>query len=224
MCHNKNVRGSKQANLEVRMKLMVFDLDTALCQSSAMEGLALCQSVEDLTGEPPTMEAPPVFTHFPSAVASLLGREASQDELTIVRARFSVHLRRQMMIRSGYMDLNRRLIDTMNRMMGRRDTVVGLVSSCCSRVMKLKARSMGLVIDAVPSATLDDGEDLDDILNAIKTRVKRSYGFRFREATLVADAVWQPAAERSGFDWLAPSSFPQSGVSHTPTADTRSMA
>lgn len=49
------------------MKLMVFDLDTALCQSSAMEGLALCQAVEDLTGTPPSMDAPPVFTQFTAA-------------------------------------------------------------------------------------------------------------------------------------------------------------
>jgi len=205
------------------MKLMVFDLDTALCQSSAMEGLALCQAVEDLTGTPLSMDAPPVFTQFTAAVATLLGREPSTEEVDVVRARFSVHLRRQMMIRTGVIDLNVRLIETMNRLMGRRDTVVGLVSSCCSRVMQLKARSMGLVIDAVPSATLDDGEDLFDILNAIQTRVKRSYGFRFREATLVADAVWQPAAERTGFDWVAPSEFPVSGVSVDSAASNKSM-
>ena len=205
------------------MKLMVFDLDTALCQSSAMEGLALCQAVEDLTGSPPSMEAPPVFTRFKAAVATLLGREPTAEEVDVVRARFDVHLRRQMMVRTGVIDLNIRLIETMNRLMGRRDTVVGLVSSCCSRVMQLKARSMGLVIDAVPSATLDDGEDLFDILNAIRTRVKRSYGFRFREATLVADAEWQSAAERSGFDWVAPSEFPVSGLSADATATKKSL-
>ncbi len=194
------------------MKLMVFDLDTALCQSSAMEGLALSQAVEDLTGSPPIMEAPPVFTDFPSAIAILLGRVPSKEEVEVVRARFSVHLRQQMVIRTGVIDLNIRLIETMNRLMGRRDTVVGLVSSCCNRVMQLKARSMGLVIDAVPSATLDDGDGLDDILNTIKTRVKRSYGFRFREATLVAESVWREAAERSGFQWVSPADFPLSSA------------
>lgn len=189
------------------MQLVVFDLDTALCLSGAMESLALSQAVEDLTGSAPPREAPLVTAHLRPAVSHMLGREPSEDELGQVRARFSVHLRQQMLTRSGVMDLNVPMIEAMNRMMRRRDTLIGLISSCSGRIMQMKARSMGVVIDAVPFASGDDGDALEDILGTLRKRVKRGFGFRIGEPLLVAETVWAEAAREAGFNWQRPGDY-----------------
>ncbi|MHA7879404.1 MAG: hypothetical protein ACX931_06425 [Saccharospirillum sp.] len=189
------------------MKLVVFDLDTALCQSSTMEGYALCQAVADLTQKPVSTRMPDPVHPFNVAVAGLLGRVPSAQETQYLRSRFRLHLKRQTLFQQRTIQANGSMVDAMHDLMRRRDTVVGLVSSSCSQVLSLKARNLGMVVDAMPCATKDDGESLDMVLETVKRRALRSFGVAFRSMQLVAAPAWQSPAVGAQMHWVSPEAF-----------------
>lgn len=189
------------------MKLVVFDLDTALCHSSAMEGYALCQAVADLTRKTVSTLMPNPVHPFHSAVSTLLGRTPTADEMLYLRSRFRLHLKRQTLFHSKAIQANGSMIDTMHDLMRSRDTVVGLVTSTCSQVLAMKARNLGLVVDAMPCASKDDGDSLDSVLATVKLRAMRSFGVCFDQCQLVAADAWRDSASRQQMDWLSPDDF-----------------
>lgn len=191
------------------MKLVVFDLDTALCHSSAMEGYALCQAVADLTRKTVSTLMPDPVHPFHSAVSSLLGRTPTTDEMLYLRSRFRLHLKRQTVFHSKAIQPNVSMIDTMHDLLRSRDTVVGLVTSSCSKVLAMKARNLGLVVDAMPCACKDDGEQLDTVLATVKSRAMRSFGISFDQCQLIAADAWRDPASRQQMDWLSPNDFLQ---------------
>lgn len=192
------------------MRLVVFDLDTALCQSSAMEGYALCQAVADLTRKTVSTLVPNPVHPFQSAVSALLGRTPTSDEMLYLRTRFRLHLKRQTLFHSKAIQANGSMIDTLHDLMRSRDTVVGLVTSTCSQVLAMKTRNLGLVVDAMPCASRDDSDTLDGVLATVKTRAMRSFGVRFDRSQLVAAEDWREAAAVQDMDWFSPQAFMQS--------------
>lgn len=191
------------------MRLVVFDIDTALCQSSAMEGYALCQAVADLTRTTVSTLMPETVHPFHTAVTQLLGRTPKPAELHYLRGRFRLHLKRQSLFHNKTIQANQSMVDNMLELMRSRDAVVGLVASTCSQVLALKARNLGLVIDAMPCASKDDGETLEAVLTTVKARAMRSFGDSFRQFQLVASDAWREAAIRQQMEFLTPAAFVQ---------------
>lgn len=192
------------------MRLVVFDIDTALCQTSAMEGHALCQAVADLTRTTVSVLMPERLHPFQTAVTQLLGRTPKAAELHYLRGRFRLHLKRQTLFHNKAIQANHSVVEVMLELMRSRDAVVGLVASTCGQVLALKARNLGLVIDAMPCASKDDGETLETVLARVKGRAMRSFGDSFTQLQLVASDAWSEAAIRQKMDFLTPETFIQS--------------
>jgi hypothetical protein len=190
-----------------KMQLVVFDLDTALCQTSAMDGLAMASAIKDVANcqlEPESIQS----IHDPKALwYRATRRVADVSELTELRDRFSFHLRRQFLIRPSIVSANYSLVEHVNSLQNKQKTIVGLVSSSSNSVLLLKARAIGLMNDALPVSTADDSDTLEGILRVIQTRVKRSYGFHFGESTLVAGEHWKTAASGTKIEHICPSEY-----------------
>lgn len=186
------------------MHLVVFDLDTALCPTNTMDGLALAKALQDVTGHKVSPELLVNSVDFRNIFYRFIGRVASQLEVAEFRSRYSFHLRRQYLIRPSVIPANYSLIERANSLQNRKDTVVGIVTSTSLSALQLKSRSIGLLSELMPVATSEDSDTLDGILNAIKTRVRRSFGFQFEQATLVSDDHWGGAAKLSGMNLVTP--------------------
>jgi len=189
------------------MQLVVFDLDTALCQTSAMDGLAMASAIKDVADcqiEPEKVKS----LHDPKSIwYRATDRVATVSDLAELRDRFSFHLRRQFLIRPSIISANYSLVEHINCLQNQRDTIVGLVSSTSSSVLLLKSRAIGLVNDTLPIATGDDSDTLDGILNTLKTRVKRSYGFNFGEASVIASEDWVKASKTARMNHMLPDEY-----------------
>lgn len=176
------------------MRLLVFDLDTALCQTDAMDGLAMASAVTDLTGKTIDPQSIGSCYDLESLWRQVTDEPASTAELTELRRRFSFHLRRQFLIRPSVVPANYRAIEQVNALQDDPDTLVGLISHTSEAVMQLKCRSIGLVNSAIPVASGDDSELPEGILSTLRVRIRRSYGLKLDAATLIAGDPWQGAA------------------------------
>lgn len=189
------------------MHLVVFDLDTALCPSNAMDGLALAKALQDVTGQNVSPELLVDSMDFRNIFYKIENRVASRVEVAAFRERYSFHLRRQYLIRPSVIPANYSLIERANALQNRKDTVVGIVTSTSLAALQLKSRSIGLLSELMPVATSEDADSLEGILSAIKTRVRRSFGFQFDQATLVSEAHWSVAAKVSEMSLVSPDRF-----------------
>jgi len=189
------------------MQLVVFDLDTALCQTSAMDSLAMSSAIKDVASCQIDPESVSNVHDIKSLWYRATNRVASAAELNELRDRFSFHLRRQFLIRPSVISANYDLVERVNQLQNRPKSIVALVSSASTPVLQLKARAIGLMYDSLPVATSDDSVSLEGILRSIQTRVKRSYGFYFGESTLVASSHWQQAAQLNQMEHVLPSEY-----------------
>ena len=189
------------------MQLVVFDLDTALCQTSAMDGLAMSSAIKDVANCHIDPESATSVHDLKTIWYRATHRAASATELNELRDRFSFHLRRQFLIRPSVIAANYDLVERVNQLQNRSKSVVAIVSSTSAPVLQLKARAIGLMCDSLPIATSDDSDNLEGILRSVQTRVKRSYGFYFRESIIVASAHWQLAAQTNRMDHMLPSEY-----------------
>ena len=189
------------------MRLMVFDLDTALCQASTMDGLAIASAIQDLTDRSINPEAIHSISDFKAIWYQATGVLPSAGELKALRERFAFHLRRQFIIRPSVVTANYPMIEAVNRLQNHPETLVALVSAASESAVALKVRAIGLQCDALPMATGDDSDLMDGLLKVVQVRVRRGFGFLFDQATLVAGPEWQPAAERHKMELWSPAKF-----------------
>jgi hypothetical protein len=189
------------------MHLVVFDLDTALCPTNTMDGLALAKALQDVTGNKVSPELLVNSVDFRNIFYKFEDRVASLVEVAEFRSRYGFHLRRQYLIRPSVIPANYSLIERANALQNRKDTVVGIVTSTSLSALQLKSRNIGLFSELMPVATSEDSDSLEGILNAIQIRVRRSFGFQFKEATLVSDDHWGVAAKLSNMNLITPDNF-----------------
>jgi hypothetical protein len=205
---NKKLVGGSIIKWEVtNMQLVVFDLDTALCQTSAMDGLAMSSAIKDVANcqiEPESIQS----IHDLKAIwYRATHRVATAIELAELRSRFAFHLRRQFLIRPSIVAANYALVEQVNMLQHKPKTVVALVSSHTTPVLQMKTRAIGLLSDSLPVSTGDDADSLDGILQSIQTRVKRSYGFKYEESTLIASCSWREAAASQNMKHVLPADY-----------------
>jgi hypothetical protein len=189
------------------MQLVVFDLDTALCRANTMDGLAMASAIRDVTScqiDPESIES---IHDLKALWYKATQRVADVGELAELKDRFSFHLRRQFLIRPSIVNANYALVEQVNYLQNQQKKIVGLVSSASLSVLLLKARTIGLMCDALPVATGDDSDSLEGILKVIQTRVKRSYGFHFSNIDLIADSNWSVAANRKNMNHILPDDY-----------------
>jgi len=193
------------------MKLVVFDLDTALCQTSGMDGFAMASAIKDVAKcriKPETVRE----LHDLSAIWYRATRRfPSALDLAGLQKRFSFHLRRQFLIRPSVIPANYGLIEQINLLQHKKDTIVGLVSATSATVMQLRANAIGLVCATLPHATGDDADSLPGILLSLQTRVRRSFGFYFDSFDLIAGLAWQTAATAAHMNHYLPADYLKSG-------------
>jgi len=176
------------------MKLVVFDLDTALCQTNAMDGLAMASAIMDVAKCQIKPETVRELHDFAAIFYRATQRLPSALDLVDLQARFGFHLRRQFLIRPSVIPANYGLIEQIDLLQHQKNTIVGLVSATSRAVMLLKARAIGLVCDTWPLATGDDADSLPGILLTMQTRVRRSFGVHFATCDLIAGPAWHEAA------------------------------
>lgn len=189
------------------MKLMVFDLDTALCQTSTMDGLAMASAIYDVTECHIQPETIGQISDLKALWYQAAGTLPSGDDLKSLRDRFSFHLRRQFIIRPSVVEANYPMVEAVNRLQSRSDTVVGLVSTSSASVLVLKARAIGLMSETIPVATGDDADHFDGILKSMKVRVMRSFGCFYDQAELIGGIDWHIAAQRQKMQHTLPQDF-----------------
>lgn len=178
------------------MKLVVFDLDTALCRASAMDGLAMASAIKDVASchiEPEAFES---IHELKNYWYQATNRVAEQYELDEVRQRYAVHFRRQFLIRPRAANYDAVLVEHINYLQESSKNVVALVSATSQSVLLLKARAAGLRCESMPLATGDDADSTFGLLNVLRTRVSRSYGYHCGECIMVGSHHWLEAAER----------------------------
>lgn len=178
------------------MKLVVFDLDTALCQTSAMDGLAMASAIKDVAGCHIESEVFDSIHEVKSLWYHATSRMADLADLAELRQRYAVHFRRQFLIRPRVVNSDPALIDHINYIQESNNTVVGIVTATTQSVLLLKARAAGIRCESMPMATGDDADTLDSLLNVLRTRVSRSYGYHCGECIMVGSEHWQTAADR----------------------------
>lgn len=184
------------------MQLVVFDLDTALCQTSAMDGLAMASAIKDVAHcqiEPEKIKS---VHDYKSVWYQATNRVATSREINELRDRFSLHLRRQFLIRPSAVPANLALVDRVNYLQNRNDILIGLVSTANHSVLLTKSRAIGLIPDALPVATGEDSDSYEGILRILQTRAKRSFGACFNEAMVVADETWRSSAKVCGMHYM----------------------
>ncbi|WP_320821817.1 hypothetical protein [Reinekea sp.] len=193
------------------MKLVVFDLDTALCQTSAMDGLAMASAIKDVAKcriEPETVRE---LHDFASIWYRATQRFPSARDLVDLQERFGFHLRRQFLIRPSVIPANYGLIEQINLLQHQKNTIVGLVSATSAAVMLLKAHAIGLVCQTLPLATGEDADSLPGILLTMQARVRRSFGFNFESCDLIAGLAWRGAATAAQMNHYLPVDYLASG-------------
>lgn len=189
------------------MRLMVFDLDTALCQASTMDGLAMASAIFDVTDchiEPETITS---VTDHRALWYQVTGKLPTTGELKTLRERFAFQLRRQFIIRPSIVSANYPMIESVNRLQHRNDTIVAVVTALPQSVLIMKSRAIGLMLETLPVATADDADHLDGILNKVQVRVKRSFGFSRGQAELIGGSVWSQATRRQSLSHTLPEDF-----------------
>ncbi|WP_411743712.1 hypothetical protein [Reinekea sp.] len=179
-------------------------MDTALCPTNTMDGLALAKALQDVTGNKVSPELLVNSVDFRNIFYKFEERVASQLEIVEFRTRYSFHLRRQYLIRPSVIPANYSLIERANSLQNRKDTVVGIVTSTSLSALQLKSRNIGLYSELMPVATSEDSDSLEGILSAIKTRARRSFGFQFEKASLVSGEHWIAAAKQSNMLIITP--------------------
>ncbi len=184
------------------MKLVIFDLDTALCQTNIMDGMAMASAIKDVANIEVDAESIASMHDLKSLWYKITKTVASTSELQDLRDRFGFHLRRQFLIRPSVVSANYALVSHVNSMQDQSDVVVGLVSSMSLSVINLKANAIGLLSNALPIATGEDSDSPSGILNTLQTRVKRSYGISIRSTTLVANDQWLKSANKAGIELI----------------------
>lgn len=195
------------------MQLMVFDLDTALCQASAMDGLAMASAIQDVTEREISPESIRSISDFKSIWYQATGKVPSPSELKALRERFAFQLRRQFIIRPSVVSANYPVVEAVNRLQNRPETLVAIVSATSEAAIALKARAIGLKYDTLPMASGDDADHFEGLLKAVQVRVRRGYGFRFDHAQLIAGTEWSAAAKRCQMDLVSTTEFVTQHVS-----------
>jgi len=193
------------------MKLVVFDLDTALCQTNAMDGLAMASAIKDVAKCRIEPESVQQLHDFRAIWYQATQRLPSALDLADLQDRFSFHLRRQFLIRPSVIPANYGVIEQINGLQHQKHTIVGLVSATTTSVMLLKAHAIGLVCETLPVATGEDADNLLGILLTLQARVRRSFGFRFDTCDLIAGPAWQAAAEEADMNHCLPVDYLASG-------------
>lgn len=178
------------------MRLMVFDLDTALCQASTMDGLAMAGAIQDVTDREINPETIRSISDLKTLWYQATGVMPTAADLKALRDRFAFHLRRQFIIRPSVVSANYPVVEAVNRLQNQSDTLVAIVSVASEAAVSLKARAIGLHYDTLPLATGDDSDQFDGLLKTVQVRVRRGFGFRFDQAQLIAGSAWASAAER----------------------------
>jgi hypothetical protein len=201
------------------MKLVVFDLDTALCQTNAMDGLAMASAIMDVAKCQIKPETVRELHDFAAIWYRATQRLPSALDLVDLQQRFSFHLRRQFLIRPSVIPANYDLIEQINLLQRQKNTIVGLISATSRAVMLLKAHAIGLVCETLPLATGDDADSLPGILLTMQTRVRRSFGFYFDSCDLIAGLAWQTAATAAQMNHYLPADYLVSGS--VPIRDSR---
>lgn len=189
------------------MKLLVFDLDTALCRANAMDGLAFASAIKDVAGchiEPESFQS---IHDIKSLWYQATQRVATVSELNELTERYSVHFRRQFLIRPRAVNADQRLVEHLNYLQENPNIVIGLMSAASQSVLLLKARAAGLRCETLPMATGDDADSLASMLNVLRTRVSRSFGYHCTEADLIGSHHWQDAAERLQMQLRSPEEY-----------------
>lgn len=190
------------------MKLVVFDMDTALCPTNTMDGLAFERALQDVSGDVNfRLEQIPEQLHFRNALYLATKRMPNSMDVAELRNRFNFHLRRHFLIRPSVIQANYSLIETVNVIQHRKDTIVALVSTSSAMAVQLKARAIGLMSEMLPVATHEDADGLPELLMTLKGRVKRSFGVQFDQAQLVGSRAWYSASQSNDFELVEPMAF-----------------
>lgn len=177
-----------------KMQVLVFDLDTALCPTNTMDGLAMASAIKDVADCQIAPESIRSLQDWKSIWYRAVKRVATKRELTELRARFSLHLKRQFLIRPSVVQGNYPLIQQVNKLQTQKDIVVGLISTTSPSVVDLKARSVGLICNQLPLVTGKEAESPEALLTLLQTRMKRSFGCDFSEGIFIAGEEWSKAA------------------------------
>lgn len=176
------------------MQVVVFDLDTALCQTSTMDGMAMASAIKDVADCQIAPESVKSLQDWKSIWYGAVRRVATKQELSELRARFTIHLRRQFLIRPAVVQGNYVLIQHVNRLQAQKDAVACIVSNSTRSVVDIKSRAVGLLAGHLPVVTGEDAESTEAMLALLQTRVKRFYGESLDGSDLVASDYWFKAA------------------------------
>lgn len=189
------------------MQVLVFDLDTALCPTSTMDGMAMANAIKDVADCQIAPESVTSLQDWKSIWYRAVKRVATKRELAELRLRFSFHLKRQFLIRPSVVLGNYPLIHQVNKLQSQKNVVVCLVSTTCPAVIDIKARSVGLMCQNLPVVTGKDAESLEALLTLSQARVMRSYGIDLKGGLLIAGEGWQKAATLLELNHCLPESF-----------------
>ncbi|TCS41397.1 hypothetical protein [Reinekea marinisedimentorum] len=176
------------------MQVLVFDLDTALCPTSTMDGMAMASAIKDVADCQIAPESVMSLQDWKSIWYRAVKRVATKRELIELRQRFSFHLKRQFLIRPSVVLGNYPLIHQVNKLQGHKNMVVCLVSATCPAAVDIKARSVGLMCQQIPVVTGQDAESPEALLTLAQARVMRSYGLDLKGGHLIAGEGWQKAS------------------------------
>ncbi len=194
------------------MQVVVFDLDTALCRASTMDGMAMARAIKDVANCEINSSDIKSLYDLNSIWLRHVKSDISIIELDQLKQRFLFHLKRQILINSNGFQENRRLIEHINHLQTLPNIIVAVVCSVSVSVLKVKAKAIGLELGAMPLATSSGSDSEADILSILQSRLSRSFGCDLNAGLLIAGVQWRNAAELFEMQFVLPDEFSRSPV------------
>ena len=177
------------------MKLVMFDIDGTLTQSSDLDDSSFIQALDDVFGFKVVSNDWGTYTHVTDSyiledIYRLhRGKPPAPEEVDRFRNRF-VELLSEGALAHGGVQPVRGAPEILSRLISSPDRAVAYAGGAWRASAIFKLRSAGLPVENIPNAFADDDRSREGICKIAHGRAEQHHQCIFREIVYVGDGVW----------------------------------
>jgi len=179
------------------MKLVIFDIDGTLTQTSRVDEICFARAFNDTHGfdvdadhwiDCPHVSDSGVTQHL---FQQYFGRDPQDHESNAIKQRMVDLLEEHHQIDQSYFDEIPRAAETFNQFVESRGWMKALATGCWQVSAEMKLRAANIRYEGVPGGFAEDGIPRESIVGAAITRSRACYQReQFERIVSVGDGVW----------------------------------
>jgi phosphoglycolate phosphatase-like HAD superfamily hydrolase len=179
------------------MKLVIFDIDGTLTQTSRVDEICFARAFNDTQGfdikadqwiDCPHVSDSGVTQHL---FQQYFGRDPQERESNAIKRRMVDLLEEHHQIDRSYFDEIPRAAETFNQFVESRGWMKALATGCWQPSAEMKLRAANIRYEGVPGGFAEDGVPRESIVGAAITRSRAHYQReQFDRIVSVGDGVW----------------------------------